>query len=51
VKPLNKPVPLAAIKAHPALQDFGLVRTSRLSVMPATFDEFSTLLSMAETQL
>ena len=50
-KPLNKPVPLPVIKAHPDLQEFGLVRTSRLSVMPATFDEFSVILSLGDTQL
>lgn len=39
VKPVrrwNRPVPLAAIKAHPAFADFALVRISRLSVMPVT---------------
>lgn len=51
VKPLNRPVPLAEIKAHPALQQFGLVRNGRLSVMLATFDEFSTLLALGQTQL
>jgi len=50
-KPLNKAVPLSIIKAHPDLQEFGLVRTSRLSVMPATFDEFSIILSLGYTQL
>jgi predicted RNA-binding protein with PUA-like domain len=51
VKPLARPVPLAEIKAHPALQQFGLVRNGRLSVMPATFDEYSTLLDLGQTQL
>ena len=51
LKPLNRPVPLAEIKAHPALQQFGLVRNGRLSVMPATFDEFSILLNLGQTQL
>lgn len=51
LKPLTRPVPLAEIKAHPALQQFGLVRNGRLSVMPATFDEFSTLLTLGQTQL
>jgi len=51
VKPLVRPVPLAEIKAHPALQQFGLVRNGRLSVMPATFDEYSTLLGLGQTQL
>lgn len=51
LKQLNRPVSLVEIKAHPALQQFGLVRNGRLSVMPATFDEFSTLLSLGATQL
>lgn len=51
VKPLLRPVPLTEIKAHAALQQFGLVRNGRLSVMPATFDEFSTLLALGQTNL
>ncbi len=50
-KPLKRPVPLAEAKAHPALQQFGLVRNPRLSVMPASFDEFSVLLSLGKTEL
>jgi predicted RNA-binding protein with PUA-like domain len=50
-KPLNRAVSLAEIKAHPALQQFGLVRNPRLSVMPATSDEFFTLLTLSETEL
>ena len=38
VEALPRPVTLAAIKATPALQDFLLVRHSRLSVMPVTAD-------------
>jgi predicted RNA-binding protein with PUA-like domain len=51
LKPLNRPVPLAEIKAHPALEGFGLVRNGRLSVMPASSDEFFTLLSLGDTEL
>lgn len=51
VKAFEKSVPLPVIKNHPALQEIGLVRNGRLSVMPLTFDEFSTLLSLGETQL
>ena len=51
VKPLNRPVPLTEIKAHPDLQAFGLVRNPRLSVMPATSDEFFTQLEMGATDL
>ncbi|HNE27747.1 MAG TPA: EVE domain-containing protein [Saprospiraceae bacterium] len=51
VKPFVQPVSLASIKAHPALQHFGLVRNARLSVMPASFDEFSVILALGQTQL
>jgi predicted RNA-binding protein with PUA-like domain len=51
VAALEQPVPLTAIKQHPALQDIGLVRNGRLSVMPLSFDEFSTLLRLGNTQL
>ncbi len=51
VKPFNRAVTLAEIKAHPALQELLLVRNGRLSVMPVTSDEFSTLLALGETQL
>ncbi len=36
VRPLAKPVPLAAIRADAAFRDFDLVRISRLSVMPVS---------------
>ncbi len=51
VKAFEKPVSLPIIKNNSALQEIGLVRNGRLSVMPLTFDEFSTLLSLGETQL
>jgi predicted RNA-binding protein with PUA-like domain len=51
VKALNRPVTLAEIKMEPALANIGLVRNPRLSVMPLTFDEFSTLLRLSNTQL
>ena len=51
VKPLTRAVTLAEIKANPDLANIGLVRNPRLSVMPLTFDEFSTLLRMGATQL
>ncbi len=51
VKPLQRPVPLPEIKALPALQQFGLVRNPRLSVMPATSDEFFILLTLGQTEL
>ncbi len=47
VKRLQRPVPLADIKANQTLRDFLLVRQSRLSVMPVSKDEFETILRMA----
>lgn len=51
LKPLNRPVTLVEIKANPDLQQLLLVRNARLSVMPVSSDEFSTILAMGETQL
>lgn len=51
VKRLNTPVSLKAIKAHPALQDIGLVRMGRLSVMPLEKQAFDTIMIMGETSL
>ncbi|MCW5924648.1 MAG: EVE domain-containing protein [Saprospiraceae bacterium] len=51
VKQLARPVLLSEIKKHPALQQLLLVRNARLSVMPVSFDEFSVILQMGETQL
>lgn len=51
VKPFARAVSLAEIKAHPDLQQLLLVRNGRLSVMPVTSDEFSTLLGLGDTQL
>jgi predicted RNA-binding protein with PUA-like domain len=46
VKPLKKPVSLAAIKAEPRLKDMMLVVKSRLSVQPVTEEEWSIVLEM-----
>lgn len=46
VRPLKRAVPLAEIKADPALKDFLLVRHSRLSVMPATKAEFERIVQL-----
>ena len=43
---LPKPVPLATIKADPAFSDLGLVRMSRLSVIPVPADQWKKLLVM-----
>lgn len=50
VQPVLRPVPLAEIKAHPDLQQIGLVRNGRLSVMPLTEAEFSTILTLGEIE-
>jgi predicted RNA-binding protein with PUA-like domain len=45
-KALDRPITLAEIKRTPALQDIGLVRNPRLSVMPLSEDEFRAVLAM-----
>lgn len=49
LKPLVQPVTLAAIKADPGLQDIGLVRQSRLSVMPLPPAAFLRILTLGAT--
>jgi predicted RNA-binding protein with PUA-like domain len=44
---LPRPVTLAAIKADPAFADLGLVRMSRLSVIPVPAEQWRRLLGMA----
>lgn len=51
IKPVTKPVTLADIKGEPSLEDFALVRQSRLSVVPVTDAQWRQILSMAETTL
>ena len=46
-KPLPRQVSLAEIKADPAFKDLGLVRLSRLSVVPVEPDQWKLLLAMA----
>ncbi|MCS6967804.1 MAG: EVE domain-containing protein [Cytophagales bacterium] len=41
-----QPVPLAAIKAEPRLAKIGLVKQSRLSVMPLREEEFNLIVAM-----
>lgn len=43
---LSKPVALAAVKADPAFSDLGLVRMSRLSVIPVPAEQWKKLLQM-----
>ncbi len=51
VKPVNRPVTLAEIKAEPRLANLALVRQSRLSVVPVSGEEWRILLAMAETEM
>ena len=44
---LPKPVTLASVKADPAFADLGLVRMSRLSVIPVPAEQWKKLLAMA----
>ncbi|MEZ4962709.1 MAG: EVE domain-containing protein [Saprospiraceae bacterium] len=51
VKPLKKKVTLAQIKTTDELQNIGLVRIGRLSVMPLAAKEFEKILEMGETSI
>ena len=51
VKKLNRAVSLKEIKQHPELQDIGLIKQSRLSVMPVTEAQFDIIMQLAETKL
>lgn len=46
VRPFKNPVTLAAIKAEPALAEIGLIRQSRLSVMPVTAPQWKLICKM-----
>ena len=46
VEPLATPVTLSQIKAEPALADIGLLRLSRLSVMPLTAAAYKKLVQL-----
>lgn len=49
--PVTKPVTLAMIKAEEALQEFALIKQSRLSVVPVSDAQWHYILAMAETHL
>jgi predicted RNA-binding protein with PUA-like domain len=51
VKPVKKPVSLAAMKEVPELAGFSLLRQSRLSVCPVSEAEWRTVCRMAETDV
>jgi predicted RNA-binding protein with PUA-like domain len=50
-KTLTRPVTLAQIKAEKKLASFGLVKKSRLSVVPASAADFELLLELSGTKL
>jgi len=49
VKPMERPVSLAEIKAEPRLSDLALVRQSRLSVVPVNATEWKLICGMGKT--
>ena len=49
IKPVQRPVTLAEIKAEPRLENLALVKQSRLSVVPVGDDEWKLICAMAET--
>ena len=49
VKPVARPVTLAAIKSNPNLEGLVLIRQSCLSVVPVSTDHWHEILQMAET--
>jgi len=51
VKKLNRAVSLKEIKQHSELQDIGLIKQSRLSVMPVSDVQFDIIMQLAETKL
>ena len=50
-KKLKQAVPLSTIKKYPDLQNIGLIRQSRLSVMPISELEWHRVLELAQTAL
>jgi len=49
VMALSKPVTLSQIKAEPLLANMGLIKQSRLSVMPVRTDEFELILKLGQS--
>ena len=47
VQTLPRPIPLAEIRAHPALAGLPLLRQPRLAVMPVTAPEYKAILDLA----
>ena len=51
VKSVKTPVTLAMMKAEESLEDFALIRQSRLSVVPVSEAQWQFILKMADTTL
>lgn len=51
VASVTTPVTLAMMKAQPELEDFALIRQSRLSVVPVNKAQWDFILKMADTSL
>lgn len=49
VRPFNRPVDLATIKADPRLAHLSLIRQARLSVVPIDDDAWSLICSLGDT--
>jgi predicted RNA-binding protein with PUA-like domain len=47
VKPVPKPVTLAAMKVEPRLEGLALIRQSRLSVVPVSAEHWAVISAMA----
>lgn len=47
VRPLERPVTLAQMKQEPRFKDFGLIRQSRLSVVPVREQEWDLIVKMS----
>ena len=50
IRPFEKPVTLADIKAEPALEDLSLIKQSRLSVMPIPKESWGLICKMGQTK-
>lgn len=50
-KAVEESVTLSEMKQHPMLQQLGLVRNPRLSVMPVSADEFFIILDLCKTEI
>jgi len=47
IKTFETPIPLRQIKAEPTLQDIGLIKQPRLSVMRLSKNEFEKIINLA----